>query len=62
MFYTKRCILREETDEDHVLLMELYGNPKVVEFLPLDTFVSLEDAEGELSWHRSIFKNKTGLR
>lgn len=62
ILHTKRCILREATDEDHVLLLELYGNPKVVEFLPLDTFVSLEDAKGEINWYRSIFKNKTGLR
>lgn len=62
MLHTERCILREAADEDHVLLLELYGNPKVVEFLPLDTFTSIEDAEGELSWYRSIFKNKTGLR
>jgi ribosomal-protein-alanine N-acetyltransferase len=26
------------------------------------TFTTLEDAEGELSWYRFIFKNKTGLR
>ncbi|MGG0824105.1 GNAT family protein [Paenibacillus turicensis] len=62
MLHTERCILRKATDEDHVLLLELYGNPKVVEFLPLDIFTSIEDAEGEISWYRSIFKNKTGLR
>ncbi|MDO7908293.1 GNAT family protein [Paenibacillus sp. JX-17] len=60
--HTDRLRLRMGQNEDAASMLTLYGSEEVVQYLPLSSFTTLEEALDELGWHRSIFEKQTGIR
>ena len=61
-FETERFILRKGIVNDCKDIFALYSNEKVVKYLPLKLFDSVEDAIDEINWYEKIFKEQIGLR
>ncbi|AVK85176.1 N-acetyltransferase [Lysinibacillus sp. B2A1] len=61
-FETERLILRKGIIDDCKDIFALYSNEKVVKYLPLKLFDSVEDAIDEINWYEKIFKEQIGLR
>jgi len=61
-FETERFILRKGIVDDCKDIFALYSNEKVVKYLPLNLFDSVEDAIDEINWYEKIFKEQIGLR
>lgn len=59
---TERFILRKGIVDDCKDIFALYSDEKVVKYLPLTLFASVDDALDELNWYDKIFKEQTGLR
>lgn len=50
-FETERLILRKGIIDDCKDIFALYSNEKVVKYLPLKLFDSVEDAIDEINWY-----------
>jgi [ribosomal protein S5]-alanine N-acetyltransferase len=61
-FASARIVLRRAEEKDAKDLLALYSDESVVQFLPLDLFLSTEDAKEEMRWYEQIFQNQSGIR
>lgn len=61
-FTSAGIVLRKAEEKDAKDLLALYSDESVVQFLPLNLFLSIEDAKEEMRWHEQIFQSQSGLR
>lgn len=59
---TERLFLRELRRADAPALLEVWSNPDVTEFLTMDPFASLEQAEEMIAFLRTLYGEGTGCR
>lgn len=59
---TDRLILRQVTKDDANSLLKYLSDKEVMMYVGLEPFKSIDDALDEISWYRSIFEKRTGIR
>ncbi|MBS4207093.1 GNAT family protein [Bacillus sp. FJAT-50079] len=59
---TNRLILRQVTKDDASSLLKYLSDKDVMRYVGLEPFKSIDDALDEISWYKSIYEKKTGIR
>jgi [ribosomal protein S5]-alanine N-acetyltransferase len=59
---TNRLILRQVTQDDANSLLKYLSDKDVMKYVGLEPFKSIDDALDEISWYKSIFEKRTGIR
>ena len=59
---TNRLILRQVTKDDANSLLKYLSDKEVMKYVGLEPFKSIDDALDEISWYKSIFEKRTGIR
>ena len=59
---TDRLILRQVTQDDANSLLKYLSDKDVMKYVGLEPFKSIDDALDEISWYKSIFEKRTGIR
>ena len=59
---TDRLILRQVTQDDANSLLKYLSDKDVMKYVGLEPFKSIDDALDEISWYKSMFEKRTGIR
>lgn len=59
---TDRLILRQVTPDDAESVLKYLSDKEVMKYYGLEPFDSINEALDEISWYKSIFEKKTGIR
>ncbi|MTW88030.1 GNAT family N-acetyltransferase [Virgibacillus dakarensis] len=59
---TDRLILRQVTNDDANSLPTYLSDKDVMKYVGLEPSNSIDDVLDEISWYKSIFEKKTGIR
>ena len=59
---TERLILRQVTKDDANSLLKYLSDKEVMKYFGLEPFKTIDDALDEISWYKSIFEKRTGIR